>query len=148
MSIASNALLSENRLVVAQVATLDASEEIDSDAIRVAKVKADIQLFLQDSDIRWSDAAKSTAQQESEAGIVCVLILLYISSYYHMCPHTTICILILLYMCPHTTTCIAEADFVAPAADVVATSNCIGAAQGATLYARNICVCVCVVWCV
>ena len=66
MSIAST-LLSENRLVVAQVATLDASEEIDSDAIRVAKVKADIQLFLQDSDIRWSDAAKSTAQQESEA---------------------------------------------------------------------------------
>ena len=67
MSIASNALLSENRLVVAQVATLDASKEIDSDAMRVAKVKADIQLFLQDSGIRWSDAAKSTAQKESEA---------------------------------------------------------------------------------
>lgn len=66
MSIAST-LLSENRLVVAQVATLDASKEIDSEAMRVAKVKADIQLFLQDSDIRWSDAAKSTAQQESEA---------------------------------------------------------------------------------
>jgi hypothetical protein len=66
MSIAST-LLSENRLVVAQVATLDASKEIDSEAMRVAKVKADIQLFLQDSDIRWSDAAKSAAQQESEA---------------------------------------------------------------------------------
>ena len=67
MSIASNALLSENRLVVAQVATVDASKEIDSDAMRVAKVKADIQLFLQDSGIRWSDAAQSTAQKESEA---------------------------------------------------------------------------------
>ena len=66
MSIAGT-LLSENRVVVAQVATLDASKEIDSEAMRVAKVKADIQLFLQDSDIRWSDAAKSAAQQESEA---------------------------------------------------------------------------------
>ena len=40
-----------------------------------------------------------------------VLILPYLSSYYYMCPHTTICvpsyyymcILVLLYVCPHTT---------------------------------------------
>ncbi len=33
---------------------------------------------------------------------ICVLILLYVSSYNYMCPHTTICGLILLCMCPHT----------------------------------------------
>jgi hypothetical protein len=49
---------------------------------------------------------------------ICVLILLYVSSYYYvssyhyMCLHTTICVLILLYvssyycMCPHTTICV------------------------------------------
>jgi hypothetical protein len=42
---------------------------------------------------------------------ICVLILLYLSSCYCMCPHTTICVLILLYVfvlillyvCSHTT---------------------------------------------
>jgi hypothetical protein len=28
---------------------------------------------------------------------------IYVSSSYYMCPHTAICVLILLYMCPHTT---------------------------------------------
>ena len=43
--------------------------------------------------------------------IVCVLMLLYVSSYYYIsvriilyiCPHTAICVLILMYVCPHTT---------------------------------------------
>jgi hypothetical protein len=30
------------------------------------------------------------------------LILLYVSSYYYMCPHTIIYVLILVCMCPHT----------------------------------------------
>jgi hypothetical protein len=34
---------------------------------------------------------------------------LYVSSYYYMCPHTTtICVLILLHMCPHTTTYVSS----------------------------------------
>jgi hypothetical protein len=39
---------------------------------------------------------------------ICVLILLYVSSYCYMCPHTTMCLLILLYMCPHTTICVSS----------------------------------------
>jgi hypothetical protein len=43
---------------------------------------------------------------------ICVLILLSVSSYYYMCPHTSICVLILLsvsayyYLCPHTSICV------------------------------------------
>jgi hypothetical protein len=36
---------------------------------------------------------------------ICVLILLYVSSYSHICDlilHTAACVLIQLYMCPHT----------------------------------------------
>jgi hypothetical protein len=58
----------------------------------------------------------------------CVLILLHVSSYYYMCPHTTThvfsynhtCVLILLhvssyyYMCPHTTTCVSSSYCMCP----------------------------------
>jgi hypothetical protein len=51
---------------------------------------------------------------------ICVLILLYmcphttvyVSSYYYMCPHTTICFLILLCMCPHTTVYVSSYYYV------------------------------------
>jgi hypothetical protein len=57
-----------------------------------------------------TDAARVQKDEYDEA-IVCVLILLYVSSYYYMCPHTTMyvssyyhkCVLILQYMCLHTT---------------------------------------------
>jgi hypothetical protein len=35
---------------------------------------------------------------------ICVLILLSVSSYSYLCPHTPICVLIVLCLCPHTTT--------------------------------------------
>jgi hypothetical protein len=42
--------------------------------------------------------------------LMCVRDTIYVSSCYMclvttMCPHTTTCVLILLYMCPHTTIC-------------------------------------------
>jgi hypothetical protein len=40
---------------------------------------------------------------------MCVLILQYMCLHptiYVSCPHTTICVLILLYMCAHTTICV------------------------------------------
>jgi hypothetical protein len=36
---------------------------------------------------------------------VCVLMLLYVSSYYYMCPHTAMCPH--ATMCPHTTVCVS-----------------------------------------
>ena len=32
----------------------------------------------------------------------------YVSAYYYMCLHTTICVRMLLYMCPHTSASVAQ----------------------------------------
>ena len=57
-----------------------------------------------------SCAAEEHGSMFSEVvAIIPLLQRIYVSSYYHMCPHTTIyvssyyyiCVLILLYMCPH-----------------------------------------------
>jgi hypothetical protein len=35
-----------------------------------------------------------------------------------MCPHATICVLILLYMCPHNTTFVSSYDYMCPHATI------------------------------
>jgi hypothetical protein len=67
----------------------------------------------------WTWQALSTASERYFS--ICVLILLYVSSYYYMCPHTTIYVPRLspphasdasprAYMCPNTTIYLASAD--------------------------------------